>query len=307
MKRNATVFILLGQSNAVGHNLPMNEKDIISEPLTHVFGLSREKNQRLDPDKLTFSGYTSSGMNLAETQDDTYSLANCLAMKWEAAAREDSSLPDLYIVHIAVGAQGVGREYMWNPDYPLRLIPGPLGTVRISLFPYTERILSLIKPYFEERGVSYDFLGLHWRGGENDTGNGMPEEIIPQIKPIYRQLFDMFARSLGEMPPTVLYEIEYGMKNSQRTDGVNVGNMMCTAAATNEMFREFARESAEITTFDPFSLTLYNKDEPLTWNIFKEDDGVHYTAEANAEIASNLMKQAMKKRHSESDKAVSGK
>ena len=295
MKRKASVFILLGQSNAVGHNLPMASEDKIKEPLTHVFGLSREKNQRLDIDKLTFSGYLSAGMNLAETQDDTYSLANSLAALWERAAGRNPSLPDLYIVQIAVGAQGVGREYMWNPDYPVKLVPGPLGTVRISLFPYTERILSKIKPYFDEHGIEYDILGLHWRGGENDTGNGMPDKVIPEIKPVYNSIFDMFARSLGEMPPTVLYEIRYGGKNDLRTDGVNVDYMNTTALAVNEMFREFAYDNSKITTFDPFSLSLYNKDEPLTWNIFKEDDGVHYTAEANREIASRIMEQAVEK------------
>ena len=295
MKRRATVFILLGQSNAVGHSLNMAAEDIIKEPLTHVFGLSRELNQRLDIDKLTFSGYLSAGMNLAETQDDTYSLANCLAPMWEKAADGDPSLPDLYIVQIAVGAQGVGREYMWNPDYPVKLVPGPLGTVRISLFPYTERILSGIKPYFDEHGIEYDILGLHWRGGENDTGNGLPEKIIPEVKPVYLELFDMFSRSLGEMPPTVLYEIHYGGKNDLRTDGVNVEYMNTTAAAVNEMFRGFAEEIPAVTTFDPFSLSLYDKDVPLTWGIFKEDDGVHYTADANREIAAGIMERAVEK------------
>ena len=295
MKNRATVFILLGQSNAVGHGVPMNPEDIIAEPLTHVYGLSREQNQRLDIDKLTFSGYLSSGMNLAETQDNTYSLANCLAAKWEKAADDNPSLPDLYIVQIAVGAQGVGREYMWNPDYPIRFVPGPLGTVRISLFPFTERILSLIKPFFEERGIGYDILGLHWRGGENDTGNGMPEKIIPEIKPVYMRLFDMFSRALGEMPPTVLYEIRYGKKNDAREDGVNVEYMNNTAPAVNGMFREFAKDNSMITTFDPFSLSLYNKDEPLTWGIFKEEDGIHYTPEANREIASIIVKEAVGK------------
>ena len=46
-KRKAAVFILLGQSNAVGHAIPMAEEDVISTPLKNVFGLSREKNQSL--------------------------------------------------------------------------------------------------------------------------------------------------------------------------------------------------------------------------------------------------------------------
>ena len=294
-ERKAAVFILLGQSNAVGHALPMAEEDKITTPLGHVFGLSRELNQRLDLERLMFTGYLSAGMNLAETQDDTYSLANCLAPVWEREAEKNPSLPDLYIVQIAVGAQGVSREYMWNPEYPVKLVPGPLGTVRISLFPYTERILSLIKPYFTERGQEYDIFSLHWRGGENDTGIGTPDHVLPQIKPVYRQLFDMFRRSLGEMPPTVLYEIEFGEKNYKRTDGVNTDNMRATTPEINRMFRAYAEETPEITTFHPFSLSLYDKDEPETWGIFLPTDGVHYSAEANREIADRIMAEAVEK------------
>ena len=294
-KRSAAVFILLGQSNAVGHALPMEDTDKITEPLTHVFGLSRDKNQRLDIDKLTFSGYTSAGMNLAETQDDTYSLANCLAAQWETEAERNPALPDLYIVHIAVGAQGVGSGYMWNPDYPEALIPGPLGTVRISLFPYTEHILSLIKPYFTERGIPYDILSLHWRGGENDAGNGTPDVIIPRVEPVYRQLFSMFTRSLGKMPPTVLYEIDYGEKNYRRTDGVNVDYVRATTPEINAMFRRFADEMPEVTTIHPFSLSLFDKTEPDTWGIFLPSDGIHYSADANRELAGIVISQAAEK------------
>lgn len=77
------VFILLGQSNAVGHGIPMAPEDRIEQPLKNVFGLHRDENQSFDVEKLTWSGYTSDGMNLGETQDHTYSVANCLASQWQ--------------------------------------------------------------------------------------------------------------------------------------------------------------------------------------------------------------------------------
>ena len=73
------VFILLGQSNAVGHGIPMREEDKIIKPMKNVFGLCRDFNQSFDNTELQWSGYTSFGMNLAEEQDNTYSLANCSA------------------------------------------------------------------------------------------------------------------------------------------------------------------------------------------------------------------------------------
>ena len=69
--RDAALMILLGQSNAVGHGLPMAEEDKIKTPLKNVFGLARENNQSFDSQCLCWSGYTGAGMNLGETQDDT--------------------------------------------------------------------------------------------------------------------------------------------------------------------------------------------------------------------------------------------
>ena len=73
--KDAAVFLLFGQSNAVGHILPMREADKILEPMKNVFGLSRRLNQSFDIGELRWTGYTSFDMNLAETQDHTYSVA----------------------------------------------------------------------------------------------------------------------------------------------------------------------------------------------------------------------------------------
>ena len=132
------VFILLGQSNAVGHGIPMAETERITVPLKNVFGLHRKDNQSFDIKELIWRGYESGGMNLAEEQDHTYSVANCLAELWqdEIDGGNPDGLPDLYIVHIAIGAQGVTEGYMWYPEREPVLVPGKLGTVNISLCPF---------------------------------------------------------------------------------------------------------------------------------------------------------------------------
>ena len=134
-KKNA-VFIILGQSNAVGHKVPMKEQDKILSPMKNVFGLCREFNQSFDNKFLTWGGYTSFGMNLAEEQDNTYSVPNFLASIWQNHIDEGNknNLPDLYIIQIAIGAQGVREGAMWYPDRKEKLIPGKLGVVDISLF-----------------------------------------------------------------------------------------------------------------------------------------------------------------------------
>ena len=85
MKNKCAVFILLGQSNAAGHGVPMKEEDIVTLPMKNVFGLSRAMHQSLDNTALAWQGYTTAGMNLAEECDNSYSVANCLAKRWQAA------------------------------------------------------------------------------------------------------------------------------------------------------------------------------------------------------------------------------
>ena len=145
MNKKKQVFILLGQSNATGHASPMTEEDRIKEPLTNVYGLQRCNNQSFDITKLTWSHYLGAGTNLAEEQDDTYSLANCFAKKWQSAIDEGEKLPDLYIIQIAIGAEGVTEKYMWYPEREKKIIPGKLGTVDISMYPLALHIFSLLE------------------------------------------------------------------------------------------------------------------------------------------------------------------
>ena len=125
-KKKAVIFVILGQSNAVGHALKMTEDDKVTTPMSHVWGLHRDQNQKLDLQKLQWSGYTTDGMNLGETQDHTYSIANCLAKNWQAHidAGNEKNLPDLYIINTcAVTAeaerksrQTVGKAIKKNPN-----------------------------------------------------------------------------------------------------------------------------------------------------------------------------------------------
>ena len=172
MKKIA-VFMLFGQSNAVGHAMPMDEKDYILEPLKNVYGLNRDPNQSYDIKELKFTGYTSFGMNLAETQDNTYSVANCLARRWqdEIDNGNPNGLPDLYIIHIAIGSQGLLD--MWNMNREKVMVPGILGTVDISMYPLAKLVLNLFNKYCKDNDLEPDFVGMHWRGGEQEVRRGI--------------------------------------------------------------------------------------------------------------------------------------
>ena len=279
--KKAAVFILLGQSNAVGHSLPMDEADKIVAPLTNVFGLSREENQSYTNAALTWSGYTSHGMNLAEEQDHTYSVANCLAQQWQDAIDGGVALPDLYIVQIAIGAQGITPGYMWHPDYPQILNPGKLGKVKMALTPFTTNILALLKDSIRARGAEPEIMGIHWRGGENDFYSG-GEVYRPVLKPLYEQIFGSFYQALGEKVPTVLHKLvcferpvtEQGLSNLH---------------FINQVFDALAEENDNISVFDVRQAPYYVPGIPGE-GLFKADF-VHFTTEVNQWVADNILRQ----------------
>lgn len=289
--KDAAVFILLGQSNAVGHGVPMAEADKISIPLQNVFGLHRDENQSYDVKALTWSGYTSGGMNLGETQDHTYSVANCLACQWQDAVDAGKNLPDLYIVQIAIGAQGVTEKYMWYPDREKgTLIPGALGTANMALFPLTCRVLSLLQDSFAAMGKTYEIMGLHWRGGEEEDGK--PVEVLqPVLKGIYDRILKGFWSALGEKVPTVLHRLvcEDCWKKQSVAKGID---STASGHFINSVFEALAQEHENVMVFDVRNAPHFVPDVPGN-GLFKKDL-VHFTPESNQWVAAEIMKPYMK-------------
>lgn len=282
--KKAAVFILLGQSNAVGHGVPMQDGDIINVPMKNVFGLCRAQNQSFDLASLCWSGYTSAGMNLGEEQDNTYSLANCLARAWQGHidAGNDKALPDLYIVQIAIGAQGVSEGYMWHPSYEKRLVPGKLGTVDIALYPFTMHILSLLEKSFAEMGREYEVIGLHWRGGENDF-TVKPTGLHEALLGIYREMFAAFNATL-HTPPIVLHELVCPDRaNLLDPTGQYLKNMHCI----NDVFHTLQAEFGNVSIFDARRAPQFLPD--VYGNGLFIKDAVHFTAEVNTWVAEEIL------------------
>ena len=282
---DAAVFLLLGQSNAVGHDTPMQPADMIGTPLKNVFGLSRRDNQSFDRDSLTWSGYTSHSMNLAEQQDNTYSVANCLARLWQDAVDAGEKLPDLYIVQIAIGAQGVGPGFMWNPGYEKKLIPGALGTVDIALYPYTLHIFSLLDDSFAAMGKSYEMIGLHWRGTEEDTERDIAE-LRSGLESLHRQMFRDFRAALGVPTPIVLHKL---LCHERMTDMDATGRMLTNLAYVNEVFDTLAAALPDVTVFDASRCPDFIPD--VRGNGIFIEDVVHYTPSANRWVAAEILRE----------------
>ena len=288
----AAVFIILGQSNAVGHGIPMKEKDIIRVPLQNAFGLSRKENQAQDNTALIWSGYTSFGMNLGETQDNTYSIPNCLAALWQKHIDEGNrnNLPNLHIIQIAVGAQGVTEGYMWHPDRPMKLIPGPLNTVDISLFPYTEHILSLLEASFAEQNTEYEIIGLHWRGGENDV-TASEKYLTKNLEPIYDRIIHTFNSTL-QTPPIVLHRLVCPDRMKEVDPS---GRAVKKMEMINGIFEALEKKHRNITVFDPRKAPQFIPN--VRGNGLFINDAVHFTPDVNRWIAASILRKYIEDKH----------
>ena len=288
-RKDAAVFLLFGQSNAVGHILPMRQEDKILQPMNHVFGLSRTLNQSLTNRKLHWSGYTSFDMNLGETQDDTYSIANCLARLWQDAVDAGTDLPDLYIVHIAIGAQGITEKYMWYPDREPKLIPGPLGTADISLYPFSLHILSLLDSSFQQLGKSWEVLGMHWLGGHEDVTQ--PLELLHAcLDDIYLRMFREMREAVGIRMPIVLHKLDYPDRAIQSDPtGKALKNMYYVSGE----FEFLSRICPDVTTFDNTRAPHYLPD--VCGNgMYLDVDVVHHTEQTNRWIAKTILEKYLK-------------
>lgn len=281
--KKAAVFILLGQSNAVGHGVPMEPQDIINLPLKNVYGLDRKNNQSFSNTELLWSGYTSHGMNLAEEQDNTYSLCNCLASLWQ----KEPDLPELYIIQIAIGAQGVTDGFMWYPKREEKLIPGKLGTVDISLFPYSLHIFSLLDKSFKKMGKDYEIIGLHWRGGEEDT-TSQNEKLKATLSNIYSELIDGFNKTL-HTPPIILHRI---VCRDRVNDFDPSGGRLQNMEYINSVFCEKEQQYKNVCVFDVRKAPQFV--ENVRGNGIFIDDVVHYSPETNFWVAQQILDEYKK-------------
>lgn len=273
----AAVLIVLGQSNAHGHGLAMREEDKILEPLRNVWGLGRELNQSLDLQRVTWTGYTTHGMNLGETQDHTYCLASEFAKLWQGHvdAGNEMGLPDLYIIQISIGAQGVSlcKGEKWNMWYPYReprLIPGKLCTVDISLYPFTVMVLQLAMDDLRSRKANPVVIGLHWSGG-NDTG--LPIGQLTDLESHFRYMFAGFRKAVGQEYTQYVYK----QLHVQRA--IDLGNPIESLHFNNRVYQNLADTIGYIRILSAQD-SPYWEEGTMTNGIFVEDH-VHYTEEVH--------------------------
>lgn len=277
MTNKAAVLFISGQSNAHAHEQFLNEDDCINVPLRNVYSLDRNPNQSYEIEDIEWSGFTTQGKNLGESQDNTASFSYYIAKLWQAAIDSGENLPDLYIVQMSIGCQGIVNG-MWNKDREKLMIPGPLGIVKISLFPLAMHINRLVIKNLKESGKEPVVIGWHWIGSEQDIHYDAYKRL--DIRERYNFFFDSFMSSIGEECPLYLYKIackKYCLQNNVPTEAVD--------AVNEELLHQASRRK--------IAKVVDVKNCPL-WDDNHENNGVyaadnaHYLAQVQAWFAKSF-------------------
>ena len=272
-QNDAPVLIVFGQSNAHGHGTRLPEALQIHTPLSHVHGLARRENQHYGLADVTWSGFTSAGMNLGESQDDTFCLATEFARRWQSEidAGNFYNLPDLYVIQISIGSQGIDAHErdglnMWWPERPRVMKPGNLDEVEISLYPLAEEILRLAMQNLVQAGKTPRILGLHWNQWETEVHTG--GDVLARACENYSALFTGFRAALGTDYPLYLYR-----PLSERYE------KPAELRAMDALLTGFAAADSRVHLFDLSKSLLYNEAR-ADKGIFLPDF-VHYTPAAH--------------------------
>ncbi|MEG1875537.1 MAG: hypothetical protein RR185_08210 [Angelakisella sp.] len=276
-ENDAPVLIVLGQSNAHGHGTQLAKSQQLIAPLKNVKGLARSHNQSFGLSDVTWSGFTSFGMNLGETQDNTCCLAEQFARRWQGYidAGNPYSLPDLYVIQISIGAMGVDRDErdglnMWWPERPRVLQPGSLGIADISLYPLATEIFGLAMQNLKGSGKTPRIIGLHWNQWETEVDTG--GAVLARAKENYRRLFSGFRDALGSAYPLYLYRPISQVY--QNPEGL---------LAMDALLTSFAQQDARVRLLDLTESVLY-RPEREDKGIF-QPDLVHYSPAAHGWFA----------------------
>ena len=279
----AAVLFINGQSNATAHQQYLAEEDKILTPLKNVFGLDRDPNQSFDIDDVVWSGWTSGGKNLGESQDHTASLAYFVAKKWQAAIDSGKDLPDLYIVQLSIGSQGIING-MWNRDKERIIKPGILGETDISLLPLALHINKLAMKNLRDAGKNPEVIGWHWLGCEQEVWYEAYNR--DDFCERYDYHFDVMRKSMGEEVPTYLYKIV-------ARGGLERYNLPLEAEdiINDEIVRQAERIGAKLV--EPRECPYWDAGDNLYYGVLASDRA-HYVPKVQEWFADKFMGEILK-------------
>ncbi|MFE2728776.1 discoidin domain-containing protein [Kitasatospora sp. NPDC059327] len=271
LTKDAPVLIVLGQSNAVGSGVPIQDAADVAQckAFGRVKGLNRTNNRVTGAESATWSPYTCAGSNLGQEYNGgrSYNVATATALRWERAVTAGAALPDLHVIHVAWGSQGIqeadGINNRWWPDRD--------PTDVESLFPLTVNTIANGLRALREAGKQPRVIGIHWNQWEAEvtarstiSADHMQQAFLKVLEPL---------RTIAgaTTAPVFLYRPRSNHYNATLKAHVTDALTGLAARPAPNPYRLLDPAEAVSATGTP----LYDPAIPRNLGIY--NDGIHYT------------------------------
>ncbi|MGW2545089.1 galactose-binding domain-containing protein [Kitasatospora sp. NPDC001574] len=305
---DAPVLIVLGQSNAEGWYADLDATDKAKcQSLNRVKGLNRTNNRAAGATSATWSQYTCVGNNLGEEEGGglNYNVASATALRWQRATESGTVLPDLNVIHIAWGSQGIQQndtiwgKALWWPDRD--------PTDVESLFPLAMNTITNGLRALREAGKQPRVIGIHWNQWEAEASNGTTISVS-NVQQAFLKVFDPL-RTISGAPDAPFFLYRPRSAGYNKTSTLQAKDALVNIAGTAPYKLLDARDATALTfsadhmTSQPGSYlyTLRDKTEEqiaaTAWgtsspgnNFGIFTDSKHYTADVHKWFADQQWK-----------------
>ncbi|MFJ1709424.1 discoidin domain-containing protein [Kitasatospora sp. NPDC088346] len=269
---DAPVLIALGQSNAASATQMSNPDDVAKcGNFTHVKGLKRTDNRMAGALNATWAPYTCAGTNMgADIYPNSYSVASLTALRWEQAIKDGQSLPDLYVIHVAWGGQGIQEadapNNRWWPDRD--------QSDRESLHQLTLNTISNSLRALRDAGKTPRIIGMHWNQWEQEAHTGVTATIsASHMQQAFRNVLDPLQTITGTTGyPVFLYRPRSTTFDATATQHVTDALTALANLPAPNPYRLIDPALATTATGTP----LYDPSAGPMYGIF-QSDRIHYT------------------------------
>jgi hypothetical protein len=158
------------------------------------------------------------------------------------------------------------------------------------MYPLATHVLKLFNKYMKENELEPDFVGIHWRGGEQETWQHT-SNLEGRLKNDYIKIFTGLREAIGYEAPIVLHRMPFVqvMKNADPS-----GKCLDSMNYINNLFYELSNELPQTSVFDVRKAPFYDEN---AWdcNIFRWDL-IHYLGKTNDWVAKEILKEYMERK-----------
>lgn len=292
-ENDAPILVVLGQSNAYGHgtSLPNNLRNTVG--FSNVKGLDRRTHNSVGISNVIWSNYKTQGYLIGYSMDNTYNVIGEFSRMWQNEIDKGTNLPDLYVIHIGAGSQGIAEIEKSNCN---NWWPGKA----YSLYPLTNVILDKAIKNLRSQGRNSRIIGIHWNQWETEvwTGSdlalgGNNAQAITGALSNYTNLFNGFFNTLKTRHiPIYLYYPRSGVyRNSKGM--IKITETLQTLVDTNEEndtnFKFIDAAHSPYWNASNWTVEKANA-SPATFGIF-QGDNVHYNGQVQKWFALQQWKE----------------